>query len=356
MQVGELTEAVRNRSVYRQFHWDNVGGQAGCRGRGSNLYFSAAGMLPGYADMPWRQVTAAANSLAADGAEGLAVSVQGCLPVSYEEARLREDMKQFAAEIKSNGMEPGDIHIQVSDQVNAAQYFVTAVGHGLRTETPESAGNEQGFTGTADFERNSAGSKGRLPGQERRLRPGQELVITRQIALAGTAALARLHEKELRRRFPFWRIDHAKEFERWMPTSGDARAAYRFGAAAVYPVAQGGIFNALWELAERADAGLEVDLRRIPVKQETIEICEYFDLNPYYLYSAGCLLIGTEQAEGLVAALADIGISAAVIGGVTDGNDRVICNGENRRFLDRPKQDELWRLGDGEMAAGKKNS
>ncbi|MCD8398724.1 MAG: hypothetical protein LUD12_16390 [Lachnospiraceae bacterium] len=354
--MGELTEAVRNRSVYRQFHWDNAGGQADCRGRGSNLYFSTAGPLPGYADMPWRQVTAAANSLAADGAEGLAVSIQGCLPVSYEEARLREDMKQFAAEIKTNGMEPGDIHIQVSDQVNAAQYFVNAVGHGLWTETPKSAGNEQGFTGTADLEGNSAGSKVRMHGRERSLCPGQELVVVRQIALTGTAALARLHEEELRRRFPFWLVDHAKEFDQWMSAAEAAYAVHQFGTATVYSVAQGGIFNALWELAECADVGLEVDLRRIPVKQETIEICEYFDLNPYYLYSAGCLLIGTEQAEGLVAALADIGISAAVIGCVTDGNDRVICNGENRRFLDRPKQDELWRLGDGEMAAGKKSS
>lgn len=277
--------------------------------------FSSAGPLPGYADMPWRQVTAAANSLAADGAEGLAVSVQGCLPVTYEESRLREDMKQFAAEIKANGMEPGDVHIQVLDQVNAAQYFVTAVGQG--EQKPE---------------------KG--------LRPGHELVVTHQIALTGTAALARTHEEELRRKFPFWLVGHAKEFDHWMPAAEAARTAYQLGAAVVYPVAQGGIFNALWELAEQAAVGLEVDLRKIPVKQESVEICEYFDINPYYLYSAGCLLIGAEQAENMVAGLSEAGIPAAVIGRVTDGNDRILCNGENRRFLDRPKRDELWRLGD----------
>ncbi|MCD8022849.1 MAG: hypothetical protein LUF30_07730 [Lachnospiraceae bacterium] len=97
-------------------------------------------------------------------------------------------------------------------------------------------------------------------------------------------------------------------------------------------------------MAEPAGVGLEVDLRKIPVQQETIEICEYFDVNPYYLYSAGALLVGTEQAEALIAHLREIGIPAFVIGRVTDQNDRVIWNGENRRYLDRPKQDELWRM------------
>lgn len=63
----------------------------------------------------------------------------------------------------------------------------------------------------------------------------------------------------------------------------------------MHDLSQGGIFTALWEMAERAGVGLEVDLKRIPVKQETIELCEYFDINPYNLYSAGALLIGTDR-------------------------------------------------------------
>lgn len=312
MQAGELKEAVRNRSVYRQLHLGTAGGQKRCHEESTGLSVSSAGPLPGYTDMPWRQVTAAANSLAADRAGGRFVSIQGCIPTVYEEAGLREDMGQFAAEVKRNGMEVCDVNIQVPDQVNAPQYFVTAVGYG---------------------------------GQRSVVHPGQELVVTRQIALAGTAALARTCEAELYRRFPFWLVDRAKGFDGWMSVVDAAQTAYRLGAAAVYNVAQGGIFNALWEMAERADVGLEAELRAIPVKQETIEICEYFDLNPYYLYSEGCLLIGTEQADNLIAGLGEAGIPASVIGRVTEGNDRIIRNGENRRFLDRPKRDEWWKAG-----------
>ena len=96
-------------------------------------------------------------------------------------------------------------------------------------------------------------------------------------------------------------------------------------------------------MADQSGVGLEVDLKKIPVRQETIEICEYFDVNPYYLYSAGSLLVGTEHGEALVSHLAAQGIFAAVIGRATGGKDRVIRNGEECRYLDRPKQDEWYR-------------
>lgn len=79
------------------------------------------------------------------------------------------------------------------------------------------------------------------------------------------------------------------------------------------------------------------------MKQETIELCEYFDINPYNLYSAGALLIGTDRPEMMVDALAKAGVEAAVIGRVTDENGRVIRNGEEMRFLDRPQQEEWYR-------------
>ncbi|MCC8100904.1 MAG: hypothetical protein LIP11_01105 [Clostridiales bacterium] len=353
MQVGELTETVRNRSVYRQFHLDTAGGRKCCRGNLSGLIFSTAGPLPGYGDMPWRQVTAAANSLASDGAEGAAVSIQGCLPTTYEETRLREDMRQFAIEIKASGMEAGEVNIEVSAQVKAAQYFVTAVGYRLWATAQEETGREWESTGMESDDLQNLANSGTGAGRwERGLRPGGELVVTRQIALSGTAALARAYENELCGRFPFWLVDQAKDFDRFMSVAETARAAYQFGADTVYDVAQGGIFNALWELAEQAGVGLDVDLRRIPVNQETIEICEYFDLNPYYLYSAGCLLIGTEHAEALVGALHETGVPAAVIGRTTNQNERILWNGENRRFLERPKQDELWKLADGIAGEG----
>lgn len=168
-------------------------------------------------------------------------------------------------------------------------------------------------------------------------------MLTKWIALGGTAALAIQYEKKLGERYPFTLVDQAKAFENMMSVVCEAQAAFDFGDCAMHDLSQGGIFGALWEMAEHAGVGLEVDLKKIPVKQETVELCEYFDINPYYFYSAGSLLIGTSQPEALISELAARGVFAAVIGRVTEGNDRIIRNGEEVRFLDRPQQEEWYR-------------
>lgn len=88
--------------------------------------------------------------------------------------------------------------------------------------------------------------------------------------------------------------------------------------------------------------GLTIDLKKIPLRQETIEICEVFDINPYMLISSGSLLIGTNNGYQLVQELEQAGIHAALIGYATEGNDRIVVNGEEQRYLEPPKTDELF--------------
>ena len=185
------------------------------------------------------------------------------------------------------------------------------------------------------------------------LRPGQELIVTRWIALAGTALIADRYEEELKKRFPFSLVDAAKRFADSDSAPDEAQVAARcFGGCALYALSQGGILGALWEAAEQAKVGLEVDLRRIPIRQETVEICEYFDVNPYYLYSAGALLIGTDHAGELTETLIGAGIPAAVIGHVIPGRKRIIRNGEKESCLNRPQPDEWCRRFGAWPAAG----
>lgn len=345
MRTGKLAEPVRKRSVLRQLNTEKV--------RAEKLYGTdclnvphlmdaqtsekgfgiVPGILSGAGSMvivtPDRvpgssgnelfyMVHSVMNSLLAAQAKPLMLLVQGILPEKYEESQLQNDMRQIAAVVKQIEVEDIDFgaipvmagQLEVSAEVQKPCYIINGVGQRMQ--------------------------------QELVLQPGQELVMTRWIALAGTAILAESYEEELKRRYPFSLIDRAKEFEKLTAAASDARAVTHFGTAPMHALGQGGVFGALWEMAERAGVGLEVDLKKIPVKQETIEICEYFDINPYELYSAGSFLVGTEQAEALIAELAAIGIEACVIGRITGSKDRVIRNGEDCRFLDRPKQDEWY--------------
>ena len=336
MQIGKISEPSLKRSVLRPLFGDPAlvryrsGADCAQLPWQEDLLpvYSVVNEVPGFADDPGMLILAAANNLAAGGAKPEGFLVSAMLPPEYEEQQLKADlcrMREAAlACVSSQGsvskQERGSAviggHTQISAAVLAPVYSVTGIGSITRG----------------------------LAQTHRILQPGDVLVVTNAIALGGTAAIARAKEAELRTHYPFLLVDRAKEFAGQMAVGETARAITHFGAAAMHDLSQGGIFNALWEMADQAGVGLEVDLKKIPVRQETIEICEYFDINPYYLYSAGALLVGTAHGEALVSYLGAQGIPASVIGRVTDGNDRVIRNGSEQRYLDRPKPDEWYRI------------
>ena len=106
-------------------------------------------------------------------------------------------------------------------------------------------------------------------------------------------------------------------------------------------VREGGIFAGLWELAASAGTGIDIALKNIPIRQHTIEVCEFFRLNPYMLRSGGTLLMVSANGERAAAALCEAGIPAAVIGRTTGNNDKIIRYDDEVRYLEPPKEDEL---------------
>ena len=131
----------------------------------------------------------------------------------------------------------------------------------------------------------------------------------------------------------------------YLPIISEAAVAVSSGVSAMHDVTEGGIFGALWEMAEASGVGLDVDLKKIPVRQETIEICEFYGINPYRLISSGSMLMATTDGNKMVRELEKAGIHAVVIGKVTEGKDRVIRKDEEEHsFLERPKTDELYNI------------
>ena len=190
--------------------------------------------------------------------------------------------------------------------------------------------------------------------------PGEELVAVGACALPGTAALTAKMREQLR---PFFSEAFLREAQGLSEKFGIHREsiqpeeealpegaatpwelAVKYGADALYEAGEGGILAALWKVAEASQVGLRVDLRRIPVRQETIEICERLDVNPYQLFSEGCLLTGMKNGTSFVQACKKRGYPARIIGETTDGNDRLLFSGTNVRYLERPRPDELHRF------------
>lgn len=186
------------------------------------------------------------------------------------------------------------------------------------------------------------------------MKPGQDLVIAGHVGRAGARIIAGARKEELSRWFSGDIIEQIQTEDEVILT-GDLKQWEEYGATECEPIAEGGVFTALWNLSGAYRVGIEFQLLLIPIQQMTIEICERYDLNPYRLYSENCVLLVGDNGGHLVEALQERSIPAAVIGRVNAGIKREIYYGrlpapafggksrEGRGFLDRPKRDELYQ-------------
>ncbi len=178
----------------------------------------------------------------------------------------------------------------------------------------------------------------------RKSRTADSIVISKWIGLKGSSLIAREKEAELLKYFPASFIETARDFDKLLSVDTEKKILKDYDVSACCETGEGGIYGALWDLAEAAGTGIDVYLRDIPVKQETIEIANYFDIDPYLLYSEGAMVVITGRGYELARTLRNEGINAEIAGSVTDSNDRVILNGEIRRFLSPRYKDELFRV------------
>lgn len=330
MKIGKLPESVLKRSVIKQVKVNKeklltgsgVGMDYGAISskEGETFVFSTAPVTGCRKDIGVKAIKSVANNIAVSGAEPVGITVTILLPDKTEESVLRELLKEIAGYAKASGMVIVNGHTEVMDAVKEPVITITGIGKRKREKLISAAG----------------------------ARPGQEIVMTKYAGAYGTATIAREQEEALLTRYPRSFLEEAKAMENLFSVVEEGKIAGNYGVSSMHDVSECGIYGALWEIAAASKVGLEIDLAKVPIKQHTVEICEFFDLNPYMLRGNGSLLMTTEQGGILVDALMSAGIPAAVIGHITDSQDKVVIYGEDadRRFLEPPRRDEIYRIDD----------
>ena len=181
----------------------------------------------------------------------------------------------------------------------------------------------------------------------------RDIVFVGHAGMDGMLRITEEKEQELKTRFAPVFMKQIKSYGQQIFAPKEIEAAKAGGAFVVRQVADGGILAALWNLALELNQGLDLDMKKISILQETIEVCEHFRLNPYQMISTGSFLAVTDNGEVLADALNNQGITAAVIGHTTDNNDKILRNGEEMRYIDRPAPDEILKLYSGGMNDGR---
>lgn len=326
MEIGKVPENVLKRAVFKQIkHYrpevimhPGIGEDCAAIETKEDeiLVFSTDPITGASKGMGALAVHITANDLASSGAQPVGILTCIILPPRTREKKLRDLMEEIVITCKALNIEIMGGHTEVSDVVNRPLITVTGVGKVKKNQLVSSGG----------------------------LQPGDDLVMTKWAGLEGTSIIAAEKQEELEKRLPTQLIEAAKAMKEQISVVPEAEIAMRIGVSSMHDVTEGGIFGALWEMGEASGVGIVADLKKIPIRQETIEICELFDINPYMLISSGCMLIGTSQGNLLVEELKKRGIEAAVIGRATDGNDRIIVNGDEQRFLEPAGSDQLYKI------------
>ncbi len=327
MKIGKVTGSALKRSVLRPIAYRREEVQKGAAVGTDCAFFAIPqgyGMtscvqeaaVAGKADVAFL-VGRCANSLATAGSEPIAAMLCLNIPASWEEPQLKELMEQLEEACKSCRMQIAGGHTTVSEGLEQPFAAVTAYGR-VPLDCPL--------------------LKRKGPA------PGEDIVLSKWIGLEGTAMLAKKYKEALLQRYPAPFVQEAARFGEYQSVLPEAAIAAA-EASYLHDASEGGILAALWEMAEHTGVGLEMDLRKLPIRQETVEVCELVGVNPYELRSGGCLIMTAADGEALVEKLDSAQIPAVVIGQITDKKERRIRNGEEIRYMDRPAVDEIYEKG-----------
>jgi hydrogenase maturation factor len=317
MKTGKLSQSIFERSVLKQFHKEQINDY---KGAGNICAFLPVAcetetFVLLHEDVAAFAIYMAANALAAKGSKPTAASVNLILTTRQSEAFLKKVMKAASDALMEYDMCLAACQVEVIEAVTAPMAVVTVIGESVAV---------------SDTRRSD--------------KAGQDVVMSKSLGVGATALLARVKEDDILARYSRHLLEQARAMRAQLCVLPEAATAMKSNVSLMYHVNKGGVFAALWEMAELAGVGLSIDLKKIPIRQETIEISEIYDINPYEMLGCGSLLMVTDDGYELVRQLHSREIGAEVIGKTTDNNDRIIMNDGESRFLEPAKPDELQKV------------
>ena len=166
---------------------------------------------------------------------------------------------------------------------------------------------------------------------------GDEIILTKAIAIEGMALLAREREKELSAKYGNLFVKRVQNYLHDPGISIVKEAIIANQAAdihAMHDPTEGGLATGLLELARVSNTGVVVYEEKIKLLDEARILCSEYKLDPMGVIASGSLLIviDPDDRESVLDNLAQNGIDCSVIGKLTDKEDglKIIVDGQVR--------------------------
>lgn len=106
-------------------------------------------------------------------------------------------------------------------------------------------------------------------------------------------------------------------------------------------ISKGGFLAALWKICEKNKCGIRYSIFKVPILQGTIEIANYFDINPYRLLTKDSKIFFVDDRDFNATDDKDIYEGLSYIGDTTDDNKRVRIDNDIESFLTKDYKDDI---------------
>jgi hydrogenase expression/formation protein HypE len=181
-------------------------------------------------------------------------------------------------------------------------------------------------------------------------RPGDRVVVTKGAGIEATALFAATFPERLAAGVGADVVKAADALFERMTVVPEARVAAAFGlrergVTSMHDATEGGVIGGLLEVAHASRAGMRIERDLIPVRPEVRTVCDHVGIDPYVSISEGTLIatVVRDRADAFVAALAESGIDAAVVGEVTDQTAGCsLVSSEGEAPMTHPGLDPFW--------------
>jgi hydrogenase expression/formation protein HypE len=272
-------------------------------------------------DIGWLAVHVACNDVATAGIPPRWLQLLVLVPSIEDEELLEQIMRDASRAAEEIGASIIGGHTGYSAGLSRPLVAVTALG--------TAAGREPVRTGGANV--------------------GDRVLVTKGIALEGTAILAQ-DFVDVARELGL-SDDELKEGRRVMAevsVAPEALALAEKGVTAMHDVTRGGLLETLLEIAYLSEVGIEIEFSRLPIPPIVSRFARAFRFDPLRMISSGTLAVAVppERVEGVSRALEQLGTAFAFVGQVVEGTGvRVLQDGETAHYTEiRCEEDELARM------------
>ena len=302
MKQGNLTEQHRKRAIYPELLKNAQAIGIGC---GMDYSFSSKDRLisaDGTGESPAVAFYKACNNFGCSFAKSEYARIVLFLPEQVKESQIRAYMEEFSKLVQHEGIQIVGGDTKVVADLSKPCFVCTLFGH-------------------ADNPRHH---------NRKEVQVGDELVYAGYPGILGTNRLLSEKREELEAFFSTTFLKKAQfpkealAIAQVLQIIREEELCERCNIRYVHDVSEGGIYKALWQTGEWMHKGFLVESSKIAIRQETVEICERFDQNPYMLDGTGSVLFVCERGRLLVKKLLEHGIAVGVIGRVTEGKERLV--------------------------------